>query len=185
MEEVRVVQPVPATKPYQFKSEHYKFDDAKKAELFKLLATKSQVDAAIEMGVDKFRKTKSSMQHFSSMVKSEVAADPKYWEEKYGITPDIIEMVRRSSIERKSTSNSPKHLAHIFEQKLDAGDKTIKELVEDGSKKSLRILNMKLEEMLESRRAYGGESVLTMAKVAGILFDKRQLSKGEATEHII
>jgi len=46
------------------------------------------------------------------------------------------------------------------------------------------LLNKKLDVLTENPRAFANESIMNLAKIAGIAFDKSQIVRGEATENI-
>lgn len=61
---------------------------------------------------------------------------------------------------------------------------TSKELVIGARSKIWVLLHKKIDQMGKSRRDFNKESLMSLAKVAGIVFDKAQIASGEATEHI-
>ena len=63
-------------------------------------------------------------------------------------------------------------------------DKNIKELIETGSKKSLILIHKKMDIAMKSKKELDKMNIAALNTVVGTLFDKRQISKGEATEHI-
>ena len=146
-----------------------------KGKLFEALAGKSQYEVGIEFGLgDKFNNNVKLLNYVQSVVK-EVREDPK----KFDISKDVLRLVERGMENRKlSGKGKPRELE--VTGKLDA-----KDLVLTIRNKALVLLNKKLDYLAKHPRAFRGESIMQIAKVAGIAFDKAQIVKGEATEHIM
>lgn len=149
--------------------------DVKKRALFKTLATKTQYETGVEFGLDKYYKNKNSVVAAVNRIFQAIKADP----EKYAMTHEVVTMVQDSMISRTKLGGAarPTEVVNIEEYNE-------KELVLGGRKKAWVLLNRKMDYLLKNRRAFKNESIMSLAKVAGITFDKGQIATGEATEHI-
>src|SRR5690606_26258617 len=65
---------------------------------------------------------------------------------------------------------------------LDPAD--TKRLITGGKNKALMALHRKFDYMMQSKKALNDVSLSQLAQTFGILFDKDQILKGEATENI-
>lgn len=155
------------------------FDEIKKGAVFKALATKSIVQVANEFEFDKYYKSTSGMRNAVHKIYREVQHEP----EKFGLSNDTIELVVEGVEARKSIglfNNTPT----VREQKEDESNKNFSELAQDGRNKAIRLLHKKMDRIDKSRKKLDNVSAGELAKVYGILFDKSQIIKGEATEHV-
>ena len=156
------------------------FDEVKKGAVFKALAAKSTGQVATDLELDKYYKSISGMRNIIFKIYAEVIADP----EKFAISSDTIDLVRQGMDARKAnrfvTSNKPT----VRETKEEEFNKPFSELAQDGRNKALRILHKKLDRIEGSRKKLDNISAGELAKVYGIMFDKSQIIKGEATEHV-
>ena len=151
-----------------------------KSEMFRDLAKVSAFQAGVRAGLDKHYKNKWSLIAFVRRIQREVQETPQ----KFGISQDTIEMVNSSFQERKATKVAVigQEMAVMPEAML--ADLDVKSLVEGASKKSLMLLHRKMDMLGDSKKKLQETSVSALAQVVGIMFDKRQITKGEATEHI-
>ena len=151
-----------------------------KSELFRELVKVSAYQAGIRMGLDKFYKNKWSLIAFVRKAEKEVRANPA----KFGISQDTIEMLDASLAERKS-----KKVAVIGQElaktpEISFAELDVKSLVDTASKKSLLLLHRRMDMLLDSKKQLKAVPLAALANVVGITFDKRQITKGEATEHV-
>lgn len=155
------------------------FNEIKKGAVFKALATKSIVQVANEFEFDKYYKSTSGMRNAVHKIYREVQHEP----DKFGLSKDTVELVIQGIETRKSvglTNNKPT----VREQKEDEIKRTFSELAQDGRNKAIRLLHKKMDRIDSSRKKLDNVSAGELAKVYGILFDKSQIIKGEATEHV-
>ena len=107
--------------------------------------------------------------------------------ELYGILPEELALVEKS-LKARSTAQPLSVMAQpeqeiVAIRELDKLD--VKELVSRGTKNGWLLLNKKVDQLLKSKRQISQTPLNVIAMTAGILFDKNQISKGEATEHIL
>lgn len=156
------------------------FTNKDKGEIFRSLVTKSAYQVGLDYGLEAHYKSKWSVITFIRKVEKEVRGNPG----KFGVSQEIMEMVDKSLFERKSHRVETVGQGLVESPELTLSDLNIKDLIERGTKKSLLLLNKKLEIIGKSKSQLNKESAASLAKVVGILFDKRQISMGEATENI-
>ena len=142
--------------------------------MFKALANKSQYQVGVDFGMGDRFNNNVKIVNFVNSVYKEVLADP----EKFVITPDVKEMVEKGMEARRSTGINARREIEL------TNDIDEKDIVLLTKKKTFVLLNRKLDYLYKNPRAFRNESLMSLAKVAGILFDKSQIMKGEATEHI-
>ena len=150
-----------------------RLDDLQKRQLFRLLATKSQYQAGVEFELDKYFKTSVGLMNFVNGVYREVKANPV----KFGVAEEVVQLVEDGMLARQTAK--PGALLIQNHEKVDE-----KELVVGAKKKAWFLLNKKLDHLISNRKAFKNETILNLAKIAGISFDKSQIVRGEATEHI-
>ena len=158
-------------------------DDIKKKAIFKDLTLYSRHQAGIRAGFDKIYKNKSSVVTAVQRIYEEVKKNP----EQFVVSADLVDAVNRAMRERSIMKQpivggqAPTDL-QIIEPTLN--EMEVKELVHRGSQKAWVALNKKLDMTLKNNRLMRQTSISALAQVAGIAFDKRQITRGEATEHI-
>ncbi len=158
-------------------------DDLKKKAIFKDLVLYSRHQAGLRAGFDKIYKNKNSIANAVQRIYDEVRKEPQ----RFIISEDLVEAVGKAVKERSVMKQSivgaqaPSDL-DLLEPKLE--EMEVKHLVERGSQKAWVALNKKLDLTLKNKRLLRDTSVSSLAQVAGIAFDKRQITRGEATEHI-
>lgn len=145
-----------------------------KAGLFRTCATKSFYDVGIEFGFDKHYKTNAGIKNAAYKVYKEVLEAP----EAFGVHPDTQTLVREA-VANRSVAVSPKKT--VSEQKDGL---TLTQYVEENRNIASRLIHKKLTQLDNSKSALRGESLVTLGKIFGILFDKGQILAGQATEHI-
>ena len=149
-----------------------------KTTLVKDLIKFSKYQAGIKIGLT-YKKKRSLLSTVDRILK-EVRQDPK----KFKISDEVLEMIGTSLKERNVVKVS-KMGQETPESPEDGLDKlTIKQLAQVGTHQALVLINKKLKMLYKSKSKLGKESLTGLAKTMGILFDKRQISRGEATEFI-
>lgn len=151
--------------------------DIQKSSLFKSLATKTFYDVGIEYGFDKHYKTPASIKAAVYSIYRKVLGDP----EKYSVHPETMELVNNAVKERGVAHSIPSHKPSVAEQNEDPDIKT---LILSNRDIANRLINKKLKEMDKSKKALRNESIVSLGKIFGILFDKSQIIQGQATEHV-
>lgn len=158
-----------------------KFTDIQKKAIFKDLAVVSKWQVAKRHNVDTQYKNKATAITVVDRIAKEVMADP----EKFAVSQDLIDLVKRSMAERKTRMVATLDQGLVEkppENVLD--DMNVEQLVSRANKKSWIALNKSLDRALRSSNTLSKVPIGTLAKIAGISFDKGQIVKGAATEHI-
>lgn len=147
-------------------------DLIQKRSLFKALATKPQLEVGKEFGFNKQYKNESTIRMKVNQIYREVLDNPSL----FAVEPEMARMVQDAMESRRAT----KKITTVDEEiKLDE-----KALVVGAGKKAWILLNKKLDQLAKNKKLFEGESIMNLAKIAGIAFDKSQIVKGEATENI-
>lgn len=152
------------------------FTDLQKRQIFKALANKSIHAVGLEFGLDKHYDTKTKITNVIYTIYKEVKASP----EKFGLNTEVVQMVEKGIEERKAKRGS----ALLTQESTVVDPLDEKGLVVGAKKKVWVLLNAKLDYLGKNRAAFRNESLMSLAKVAGIVFDKAQLVEGNATENI-
>lgn len=152
-------------------------NDSKKVGLFKYLVDHSMYEAGIQFEFDKRYKTPSAIKNNVHKIYREVQQDP----EKFSISQETIDLVTTAVSNRRTTKVALPKFAEIKEQEEKMG---FSELALGGRNKALQLLHHKLDRIGMSKKKLDSVSVGEMAKVYGILFDKAQIIRGEATERV-
>lgn len=145
-----------------------------KRSIFKDLAAKSQFLVGKDYKFDQYYKSDSGITNAVNKVYREVKENP----EAFAITQDVLELVEKAMETRRT--NKPAVRNTFGDVKVDQ-----KQLIVGANNKAWILLNRKLDYLAKNKQAFRNESIMSIAKVAGIVFDKTQISKGEATEHIM
>lgn len=156
------------------------FDEIKKGAIFKALATKPLSEVGHEFDFDKYYKSQSGLRAAVHKIYTEVKTDP----EKFALSKDTVDLVVQSMESRRMTRYNPANTPTLRETKEANDKKTFSELANEGRNKAIRILHKKLDRIDASRKKLDNVSAGELAKVYGILFDKSQIIRGEATEHV-
>lgn len=153
-----------------------KLTDNQKVGMFKALATKSTYDVGIQFGLDKHYSKPASIKTKVYSVYREVIDN----HEKFGLTPDTVDLVKDAVSNRDvAVSNKPKQA-----EVADINQSDVKSLTLGSRDKALKLIHRKLEQLESSPRKMDNESLVTLGKIFGILFDKAQIIQGQATEHV-
>lgn len=148
-----------------------------------MLKEKSMFQAAVDVGIDKYFDSKNQINNFMYKTFLKVKADP----EKYGVLPETVMEVDEAMARRNI--GVTKRKAELLED--DQHDKIsnikeadIRQIVTIGRNKAAILMDRKMDMLLKSKKALAKENIVSLAKVFGIYFDKGQIVRGEATEHI-
>lgn len=159
--------------------------DLQKAQMFKAMASKSSTVLARDFGLDKHYKSMNSCKAAVAGVKKEVLANPEKYIE-FGITPEVVTLVQQGLDSRKASKNVTRvSEVTLRDKETELENMDYKDLVERGAKKSLVLLNKKLDAIGKTNKGIKDMQLGTMGTIVGIMFDKSRISKGEATEHIM
>jgi hypothetical protein len=155
------------------------FSPEKKGAVFKALANKPLLDVGFEFGVDKHFSDRMAIRQAVHRIYKEVLVEPG----KYGVSDEVVDFVKSSMATRKAiTTRKETENELVGLDGIDKGD--IKGLVTKGRDKAAVLLHKKMDMISKSKKRLDKESIVNLAKVLGILFDKSQIVQGEATEHI-
>lgn len=152
--------------------------EIQKRQLFKALATKSQVAAGKEFGLDKEYEGNVRIINAVRGIYNEVSANP----EKFGVSTEIVEMVNKGMQERKKNKNSPSLTSEPFSTTV--GQDMEKAMVSRVKGKLWNLIERKVDYLGTHSGAFHKESLMSLMKAGGIAFDKAQIDAGQATEHI-
>ena len=140
---------------------------------------------AMKSGIDKYYKRKNSAIDFIRKVYLDVKSRPQ----SFGISQEKLEAVQKAldsrnlRLQRGEIMIKPNQTPEVPKDDLTTLD--TKALVTRAKKSSWVLLNKKLDMIDKSPKALKMVQVGTLAQVAGIVFDKGQIAKGEATEHVL
>ena len=151
-----------------------------KKEIFVDLARVSAYQAGIRAGLDKSYANKWSLIAAVRRFAKEVQDNPK----KFNVSEDMLQLVESGLKERKTTKSMIVGQSIKKEPDVVDADLTVGSLVDSGSHKSLLLLHKKLDLIGSSKAQLDKVPIAALTTTVGILFDKRQITKGEATEHV-
>ncbi len=157
--------------------------DEEKGELYRRLEKKNVKQVAIEYNFHKKYENKNTVVGAVAQIMSQVRKNP----ERYGITANITETVEKAIKGRslKTQTSKKSYIPAIPYTKYEYRKMDIDELVGKGSKKSLIVLNMKLDDVLSNSNELRKLNLTTLSTTAGILFDKNRIVRGESTQHVM
>lgn len=147
------------------------FGKEKEIEIFKKLASKSALQVGLDYGFEKVYKDKRAIRNAVTAIYNKV----KNNSEEYGLTPDTVSLVETSMANRRVAPTKPEP---------QGDDKNIKERVVSIRDKTFELIDRKLDRVSASKKKLDAISFKDLGTLAGIAFDKGQILKGEATEHI-
>lgn len=157
-----------------------KLSPERRAGLIRLLKDKSMFAAACEAGIDKYFDKKTDINNFMYKFFLEAKTDPAM----VGLHPDTMlevdEAMKKRSIGNKEVidyDNATEKLSNIKEA-------DIKDIVIMGRNKASILIDKKMTYLMKNKKALEKESLVNLAKVFGIYFDKSQIVQGQATENI-
>lgn len=153
-----------------------KLGEKKELEVFKQHAYKTSWEIGQEYNFDKVYKDKRAVTNAVYAIYNKVKNNPG----KYGIDTDTMNLVLDAVGQRKIRKNAQ----FVTEPLSDKEMVDIGSLVSDNRDRAARILNKKLISLEKSQKKMENISFKELTTAFGIMFDKGQLLKGEATEHI-
>ncbi len=145
------------------------------AEIFKNLATYSITETAYKFGFDKRYSTINSIRNAVTAIKNKIRANPSAW----GIPQSTVDLVDDAMRARRVDKPGKVPLVVKEQEKRQIG--TLIEGVRDGA---WELIDKKIKMIGKSRKALRETTLQQLGTIAGIAFDKTQIIKGEATEHI-
>lgn len=128
----------------------------------------------LEFGFDKHLTKPTQVINAVNKIYREVKENPK----AFYISQEVLELVEKGILDRRTKKNE------LLNPPMDPGKINEKDLIVGVKNKAWTLLDQKLNYLFKNKKAFRNESVISLAKIAGIAFDKSQIMKGEATEHI-
>lgn len=151
-----------------------RFGKEKEVEIFKALAQKSTYQVGLDFGFDKVYKDSRAVRNAVTSIFNKV----KNNQSEYGISNEVLEVVQNGmALRKQSVVGSPTSLRE--KQEVD-----IKDLVTNIRDKAFVLIDKKLDRISNNKKKLDEVSFKELGTIAGISFDKTQILKGEATEHI-
>ena len=148
---------------------------AKKAGIFRKLAEKSIYETGIHFEFDKIYKSNASIRNSVYKIYQEVCQDPA----KFSLSQETVDLVVDVVKNRNGVASRVPTVKEQTSEKIDFKDLAIK-----GRNKALKLAHAKMDRISSSKKKLDAVSVGELAKVYGIFFDKAQIIRGEATEHV-
>lgn len=153
-------------------------NELEKRAVFKALAVKSQYKVGLEFGFDKWYPKATGVINAVNKIYREVKEEP----EKFSVGQEVLDLVEKGMSERRTLGVNT--LSYSLTTTGNLEDLDERTLVLGAKKKSWVLLNRKLDHLMRNKKSFRSETTLALAKLAGIVFDKAQILRGEATEHI-
>ena len=153
--------------------------DKMKTEMFHALKEKTSLEVGYDFGMN-YSYADNTVKQKMTNIKKEVIANP----EKFGITDKDIAEVEKASNKRWLEGNEHSHRKPVPNDLSVLKKKEFNELIFSASSKAMLAVHKKLNEILQDDAQLSKTSLTQLTTAAGILFDKRQISKGEATQNI-
>lgn len=155
-----------------------RFGKEKEVEIFKALAQKSALQVGLDYGFDKVYKDNRAIRNAVQNIYTRLKNNSS----EYGLTNEVVEIVENGMAERK------KALVGITQPSLadkkDHEPLDIKDAMTAIRDKTFNLINQKLDMLSSSKKKLDNISFKELGVIGGIAFDKTQILKGEATEHI-
>ena len=151
--------------------------DKTKGEMYKALVSNSYADIAVDFGIDIHYKDASGYRNAAYRIAKEVENSP----EKYGVTPEVVELVKKAQADRK---NSAGKVIHEKQDSAILDFSDTKAVTVGGRNKALQLLHKKMDLLNNNKKALESTNITSLATVFGIFFDKAQILQGQATENI-
>lgn len=148
--------------------------------IFLATREKPHIQVAYDFGLDRFYSTESSMMSKMSKTIRMVLDNP----EEYDITQSDIISVEEATRQRSILKRSDPMSGLSVRQKNELETKSIVDTVTSARDLATGLLFRKLKQLDASKGMLKKESMVNLAKVAGILIDKGQILRGEATQNI-
>lgn len=151
------------------------FGKEKEIEIFKALAVKSQYKVGLEFGFDKVYKNPRAVRNAVTQIYNRVKNNL----DEYGLTQEVVDMVAQGMKTRALNATAGQTTLAETQDEIDIKDRIIN--IRD---KTFKLIDKKLDRMSNSNKKLDAISFKDLGIIAGISFDKSQILKGEATEHI-
>jgi len=154
-----------------------KLTDETKGKMYKALASKSYAEVAVDFKIDVHYSSAAGYRNAVYRIAKEVENDP----EKFGVTPDVVEIVKTSAEDRKS--NPQANLTNPDETGL-VDFSNITEVTLTTRNKVGELIHKKLDYLTHNKKALEKVNLVQLTTAFGTLFDKARILQGEATENI-
>jgi hypothetical protein len=148
--------------------------------LYKSLATKTYLQTGLDYGFDKYYKDKRGVINRVSHLRSLVLENP----DKYGVSEEVKAMVENAIMARRD-ERLDRTQTSLAEKTESLNEMDIKELVSGVRDKAFRLIHMKLDKAMKSKKERDKINLGYLNTIAGTAFDKTQVLRGEATENIM
>ena len=155
-----------------------KFGLEKEAKIYKRLAIKSAAEVGLEFKFDSVYPTKNQIRTAVNNIKTKVQNNIENYKE-FGVTNEVVDLVKIASAGRNVAPRDRREAM----KKLEI-DSDIVNVLTKGRDTVFNLVNRKLDILAKSKKELAKTSLKELSVAGGILFDKAQLLKGEATEHI-
>ncbi len=150
----------------------------KKRDFYLSLASLNYIEAAKQIGLGARYRTDSSLRAIGYRLFNTINPD------ELGISKDAQTIVRNAITNRKVKSHElmNSNERSIMADVLDPDD--TRKLIDGAKNKAVLALNKKFDYMLNSKKQLEDVSLSQLATAFGIVFDKSQILRGEATENV-
>lgn len=156
-----------------------KYGAEKEAEIVKALAQKSAYKVGLDYKFDKVYPNAKAIRSAVLAIYTKVKNNP----DKYEISQDALDVVAQSMADRRVWKTSEVNPTATDVQ-ADLASRDIKELTSSVRDKAWNLIDLKLDRIGNNKKKLDALSFKDLGTIAGISFDKTQVLKGEATEHI-
>ena len=157
-----------------------KLTDAKKGQVVRALIDKNMYEVGLEFELDKYYKDSRAVKNAVYRTYQAAVKDPA----RYGLTIEEAANVQDKMQNRLPVNIREAQPTTLREKLDDDKNKDFKELAIEGRNKAYQILLRKLDMVGRNKRNLSEVNLSTLATTFGILFDKVQITKGEATENV-
>lgn len=157
-----------------------KLSNEKIAGAIRLLKDSSMFKSACEVGIDKYFDKKTDINNFMYKLFLEVKSDPSI----AGLHPDTIMEVDEAMKKRSIANKEIIDYENVADKLSTIKEADIKDAVMIGRNKASLLIDKKMNYLMKNKKALEKESLVNLAKVFGIFFDKSQIVQGQATENI-
>ena len=157
-----------------------KLNEAKKAALFKKLATNTLLKVGMEMELDKHYKSMESMKTAVYKIYNEVRATPSV----FGISDDTVDLVVSNVSKRSVSAGGEGRQPETLREEMEIKTTDIKSMIVSGRNTAMGLINKKLDYLQRHPKALKETSITQLGTLFGIIFDKGQIIQGQATEHV-
>lgn len=153
----------------------HNFTKEEEVEVFKALATYSITEVAYKFKLDRFYSTPNSLRNAVTAIKNKIKANPANW----GVPQTTVDIVENAMRARMVDTPGKTSLAIKNKEKKEIGN-----VIQDVRDRAWGLIDRKLNLIGKSRKALKEVTLQQLGTIAGIAFDKAQIIRGEATEHI-